>query len=350
MSEFIKRQAKRKAAADYVRLYGAEDSEGIQPQHWEKLSGEYQKQFQSMKEVMADIEALASDPEILNEVDSVSSVRESKKFGHGIWPSLSVAAMLLVAVSVAFVGWQSGYFDGSPEVVEGQRFITRVGEQKTIQLEDGSELILNTNTQAIVEMRPDKRIVFLDKGELYLDVEKDEERPFVVLTSDRAVTVLGTQFSVMNEGGLYRVSVNEGKVALHQRNNSFNGYEEIDLNASNLKLDSVKPYALSAGMQASIDFDSNSLVASGFDSKEALFSWTKGMLRVEDLPLSDVVEELNRFSGRHVVIVDEEISGLTVSMSIRVSSISDAFVAVEEILPVKVDRTFNEILLSKRDM
>lgn len=62
---------------------------------------------------------------------------------------------------------------------------------------DGSKVWVNAGTRVIypTEFEKDKREIYVD-GEIYIEVARDEERPFYVRTKDMNVRVLGTKFNV----------------------------------------------------------------------------------------------------------------------------------------------------------
>jgi transmembrane sensor len=72
---------------------------------------------------------------------------------------------------------------------------TAMGEVRDVQLEDGSHITLNTNTQLKVELSRKKRIVYLTQGEVFFDVKKDG-RPFEVVTQFGVARVVGTRLKM----------------------------------------------------------------------------------------------------------------------------------------------------------
>ncbi|MDH6305681.1 transmembrane sensor [Parabacteroides sp. PF5-5] len=66
-------------------------------------------------------------------------------------------------------------------------------------LSDGTKVVLNASSKLKFPEKFNKNVreVFLD-GEAYFDVVKNEKIPFVVRTDKQVITVLGTQFNVMN--------------------------------------------------------------------------------------------------------------------------------------------------------
>ena len=71
------------------------------------------------------------------------------------------------------------------------------GKRSVLTFSDGSKVWANAGTRVIypVEFEKDKREIYVD-GEIYIEVTKDENRPFYVRTKDMNVRVLGTKFNV----------------------------------------------------------------------------------------------------------------------------------------------------------
>ena len=90
---------------------------------------------------------------------------------------------------------------------------TNYGEQKTIVLLDGSEVILNSKSTLTYDEDDweNNRILNL-KGEGYFKVRKGST--FTVVTDNGDVKVLGTQFNVNSLNDLFEVSCFEGKVSV----------------------------------------------------------------------------------------------------------------------------------------
>lgn len=118
----------------------------------------------------------------------------------------SIAALFLF-----FVGFYQ--FLGNDKVLNSTGF----GEQKTVALLDGSEVILNAKS-AISYSKKDwksKRTVYLN-GEALFKVKKGST--FIVKTKNGSITVLGTQFSVKSTPKYFEVFCYEGRVSVIQKN------------------------------------------------------------------------------------------------------------------------------------
>ncbi len=93
--------------------------------------------------------------------------------------------------------------------------VTNFGEQKTIALLDGSEVILNANSRLNYSKKKwkNKRIVFL-QGEAFFKVKKG--KTFIVKTKNGSVEVLGTEFNVKSFSDYFEVTCYSGKVKIVQ--------------------------------------------------------------------------------------------------------------------------------------
>ncbi|MEM9529448.1 MAG: FecR domain-containing protein [Pseudomonadota bacterium] len=91
---------------------------------------------------------------------------------------------------------------------------TGVGEIRSVTLDDGSVVTLGAKTELVVTLTPATRRVRMTSGAAYFDVTPDAGRAFVVEAGVLAVTVLGTRFDVRHNGGVSRVGVAEGEVAV----------------------------------------------------------------------------------------------------------------------------------------
>lgn len=91
--------------------------------------------------------------------------------------------------------------------------ITANTQRKTIQLEDGSEIILNSGSSLAYHNNFSTHRKIKLSGEAFFKVAKDPEHPFQIVTDSVTTTVLGTSFNIhAYEGFPIKVSVRTGKV------------------------------------------------------------------------------------------------------------------------------------------
>lgn len=77
------------------------------------------------------------------------------------------------------------------------QLIVPKGKHSTLLLSDGTKLWINAGSHVIfpVSFKEDKREIYVD-GEVFLDVARNEDCPFIVKTERMEVKVLGTSFNV----------------------------------------------------------------------------------------------------------------------------------------------------------
>lgn len=197
------------------------------------------------------------------------------------WARLRVpalAAMMLVLLGAGWIWLEPGG--------QGQVFSTGLGQIQTYQLADGTRMELNTSTRVKAEVTARRRIVTVETGEAYFDVTHDGRHPFTVYAGSRRITDLGTKFSVFLNGDNLRVLVREGKVRVEMQPG----------------LSGSAPIVAGAG-HAVIAQGAETMV---FDKPEREIDgdlgWRGGMLVFDQLPLTKVAEEFNRYNARHIEI------------------------------------------------
>ncbi|KAK0359111.1 hypothetical protein LTR94_032610, partial [Friedmanniomyces endolithicus] len=163
---------------------------------------------------------------------------------------------------------------------------TRVGEQRSQELEDGSIVALNVMTRARYDINARERTVYLNAGEAAFVVRKDAERPFLVRAGGYEVRAVGTAFNVRSRDRNLDVAVKEGVVEVRRLSGE------------------GKPVLLRAGQRLQIK-DAGAWRAPLTISEiptNAVDEWRQRVLTYEDAPISQVIQDVNRFYERPLVI------------------------------------------------
>lgn len=224
-----------------------------------------------------------------------------KKRRWALPAALAAAASLVLAI----ISYQQ--FESSS--VEATIYTTDVGQQRQITLADNSTIHLNTRTQVAVELLPESRRITLLEGEALFDVGNDPLRPFSVYVRDAEVRALGTRFNVYKKpDAIANVTLLEGRVKV-----SFMGEDpegaELDTFSSDKKSSSIY---LEPGAQAVIDSSKQQLTFSKVNVNDAV-AWRDGKLVFNSKPLSEVVEEFNRYDQSRIVIRDPMLKALEIT-------------------------------------
>ena len=88
------------------------------------------------------------------------------------------------AVAIALAGGWFMLTRWPDAAFQSHEFVTGVGEVRTVNLEDGTQVILSGATTLRTSFSPDQRQIFLTSGEASFRVSKDAARPFTVLTAE----------------------------------------------------------------------------------------------------------------------------------------------------------------------
>lgn len=217
--------------------------------------------------------------------------RRVTPFAYGI-----AASMLLVALAGGLWLARSPHHDAT----------TTVGESRTLKLEDGSEVILATDSAVDIDMKGTQRHVRLVRGEALFHVAHDPTRPFVVETSNGHARVLGTVFDVRLRDGQTRVGVIEGRVAVA----GSGGGDDV----------------LAAGDAVNLDVHGVTRVTD--IPVASMTAWTRGQLVFYRAPLDDVMAEVGRYRRGVIVVRGNALRALPVSGSFDVTQPDRAVDAV----------------------
>ena len=95
-----------------------------------------------------------------------------------------------------------------------------------------------------------------------------------------------------------------------------------------------------------MDSGKEQIVAYVPENLQNLSLWRTGTLDFDSVPLVDVVRELNRYSGKKILIEDAGIIDLKVLGVIQIDRISLALQGLEHTLPIKVTHHFDQIVLT----
>jgi len=206
--------------------------------------------------------------------------------------SIPVWRLSMGALAIAMLAFTAIFLRNADS---GRAYSTDIGEQRTIQLADGSTIELNARSGVRVNLTDRERAVTLLDGQALFQVAKDKARPFIVRAGDAQVRAVGTEFDVYRKSDTTVVTVVEGRVETYDRSNSDGGSAILVSAGEQL---TVSPHA--AGKPTPTDTG----VAT---------AWVQRRLIFDETPLSDVAAEFNRYNRRPLSIEDPELQRLRIS-------------------------------------
>jgi transmembrane sensor len=191
-------------------------------------------------------------------------------------PTFPNLRVLVVAAAVVMLSGSQLVGDTA-----GARYVsTAVGEQRPIQLDDDSVILLNTDTLITTQTDGPVLHVTVLRGEVLFSMRPDPHRNLVVSVEDFTVLDTATVFAVqMLENGKVRVTVEEG---------------EVELSSADLGR-----LPLQHNQQAVADNTANRVVLRKEVPSSAIerqLAWREGRLVFGGENLSEVAHEFNRYN------------------------------------------------------
>jgi len=248
-----------------------------------------------------------------------------KKQRWAYFPQAIAASFVLFAVAFASIM----YFNNQPVPFE-----TAIGEQREMQLDDGSRILLNTDSSVAIKYNESSRVVDLKRGEAFFVVAKNAARPFIVKTVGGLVRVIGTEFNVLSRSNAVEVTVLEGKVAVSP--------------ASHLQALEDPLYepslTLSANEQVLLDSRSSEFITTRADAL-SVSAWRSGELVYKGETLDQVLSDLNRYFDGEIKVGDPTIKDLQVVAIFQIQDKQSTIQVLEETFNLVSKQISSELTL-----
>lgn len=274
-------------------------------QEWLARDPAHQSAYDDMRQLWGD----------LKDVPIPSRPRPTRRIVVGQLLGLTVAAGLVVLAGRA----------GLIDRLRADHY-TAIGEVRSLVLDDGTRVDLNTDSAIAIRYSAAERRVELLRGDAFFDVAKNPDRPFVVTESGWRATALGTRYGVRTPSGAHdgEVSVEEGHVEVSGEGER----EGIVLRAG----DST---SLTRGLP---------LAARPVDVVTET-AWRSGKLVFSGRPLREVLATLGRYRRGTILVLDERAASQTVSGIFDLRDTDQALDALEDSLPVSVHRLSDMVVV-----
>ncbi|MGJ7490484.1 FecR domain-containing protein [Variovorax sp. ZT4R33] len=230
--------------------------------------------------------------------------------------ALRALGIVTVAAPVAWLAWRDPV--ASTWIASWNADLrSTAGEQRTITLQDGTRLVLNTASAVDVAFSLTERRLHLRQGEILVTTSHEDpspiDRPFIVQTAQGDVRALGTRFSVRAEEESTRVALFEG--ALHIQ-----------------AAQTGQSLMLRAGEQTL--FSATAIEAPQAAPPTASL-WEQGMLVANDMRLSTFAAELGRYRAG-VLRCHPDAANLRVSGAFPLKDTDASLQLLQKTLPVRI--------------
>lgn len=189
------------------------------------------------------------------------------------------------------------------------RLIVPFGKRSSVILADGSTVHINSGTEIEFPTTFPGHAREIDvKGEIFIEVVKKENAPFIIHTPNSQITVYGTSFNVSS----YLDEKNESIVLV-------SGFVEVKSENNSIML---KPNEM-----AQIE---NGIVARKKVNVSEYISWRNGYMELNKTPLNDVLKKIGRYYnvefqyGNELNLINETCSG-KLFLSENLNDVLEAF-------------------------
>jgi len=301
------------AAAQWVARrnngeHGAEDQRAFL--HWLNASEANREAYdkaETLWEQMRDLDDIAGQ----QLADARTYLKRNQRHPTGRQFAALAATFLISASAV----WYSDLLSH----LDDQTYRTALGERRKIDLADGSQLELNTNSEVAVHYSRRAREVKLLRGQAVFTVVHDDHRPFDVLAGQGRIRDIGTQFDVRHIDDRVAVAVLDGEVEI-----------SVTKEASGRRL--------KRGMRLSYKPSGELTAPESIDIK-TVSAWREGRLVFQNQPLGDVLEELGRYHRATLTITAPQVLDVKVSGVFPTDNLAQSLRTIATTLPIKLSQT-----------
>lgn len=245
---------------------------------------------------------------------------------------LTIAAGILLILGVA--GWM--WMQREMIIV----YETGYGEVEEVVLNDESTVRLNANSTLYWDSnwkRRGSRNVRI-QGEAFFNVAHKDGGRFFVSTPDLTVMVTGTSFNVTKRRDETRVFLESGEVFLQLNKEESEGKGEVQEDKSEM-------LKMVPGEQLSFSSKTDELVQMENLTVEEAASWKTGELIFKDIPLRDVLQELSDVYGKSFVVEDPSLFERKIDVGMPYKDWETVKSVMELMIKVEITESDNQVTI-----
>lgn len=276
---------------------------------------------------------------------------------------LRVAASIAVLLTVGSLLLIHYMNQGKSEDVAFHSLKVPKGSRAFLTLEDGTKIWLNAESELKYPKafsKTERKVIL--SGEAYFDVTKSKQRPFVVMTRDIKIDVLGTAFNVKAypDDDLVETTLDRGLINVHSLNISSKS-QTIQLKPKQtLRFYKSDEKVEVASIQEEKSDESNKIsevprkipikkiVVVENANTDFYTSWKDDRLVFKSKPLIDLAVILERWYDVNIEIIDNEIDSLTFTGEFKNETVEQALEALKGASKINYEINKNNIKLFKR--
>lgn len=321
-------------------------------QAWMKQDARHAAAFGRMEELLSWLQDVKRPPRPVaadmgnlegEDYDASQPVRtwlDARKPGRARRPRGVSRAL---AASVIFAAMALGWVATKTDLLHlaGSSLLeTTVGENRSVTLRDGSTVTLGGATRVRVQLGERMRWIELERGEAFFAVAHDATRPFKVHAGNAVVVAVGTEFNVRRgiEGAV--VSVIEGVVNVEASENA--GAVPRPADASKRS-----PVRVAAG-EGTVAGSSGVQNAKPLPDTSSITSWRSGLLAFRLQPLQYVLEDVNRYSEKPIIVEDEALRSSLFTGTVAGNNVRGWVSSLQSAMNLEATEEESRIVLRRR--
>lgn len=223
-------------------------------------------------------------------------------------------------------------------LVDEHAYATGIGEVRTIRLSDKSQVTLDTNSRIQLHFSSALRGITLLQGRARFDVSHDPARPFTVSAGDGSVTAIGTLFDV------------EMTDRVHVR--LLRGAVNVSASGKPDPSGRIAIVLLAAGQQTSFALATPSArvaeAAVPTPIRASDEQWVTGMKAFDDVPLSEIVAEANRYSEVQIQIADADVAAQEAFVELDIRDVPDVAHKLAQLFHLELDQSEPGLIILRK--
>ena len=242
-------------------------------------------------------------------------------------------AALAMALVLAFPAWIT--LQNYPPAYLTADLHASTGQWKTHTLADGTRVTLKNASAVNLRFDAQRRRLELVRGEILVEVAHDAARPFVVETAHGSIRALGTRFVVGREDRDTVLTMLESRVLVQTTSQA----------TAATGTGGAAGTVVHAGQRLHIGTHTLGPIED-IDSRSIEDAWKFHQLVVQNRPLPEVLDELDRHRPGHIRYDRAQLEGIRVSAVLPLNDTDRALQLLVDSLPMLRVRTLTSYLVT----
>ncbi len=256
--------------------------------------------------------------------DDPAPAGDSRPSWRRLWPAALLMALIIAAL------WGPNLLRPPPPAWTVYNNVK--GQIRRIVLADKSVLQLNGAAQVRVVYEDDDRRAALGQAEAAFTMTTAQDRPFLITSGNRVVETAGGEINILRQtsqnGARTVLTIGRGQARVYPQDRAAEGIKAA------------------AGDEVSWTDGQDAPQVRRVNAANA-FAWQTHRLAYDKAPLSQVVDDLNRYVARPIRIADPSLAGLLYTGVLNIEGEDMMLRRLAAVLPIQAKPSAAEILLQK---